>query len=141
MEHYLHRLIDRQHDAGQEAGSYHAFHLIYDNEWVEQSQSILDKALAAATTEDDRTRVGLFVHNLHMLRLYLQYHAATRSFDFAEAKRLARRDAGALAAGVRPQHRLRVQQRPGIPEALCYALRREGRRVFGGAEPNRREDP
>lgn len=86
MLRYHHRVIDTQHGAGQEAGSYHAFHLIYDMDWVETARRDVAEAMSAAETEAQRTRIGYVGHNVEALALYLQYHAATRAFDFAAAK-------------------------------------------------------
>ena len=55
MEQLFLRLADRQSSAGMEAGSYHAYHLIYDREWLAASRDLVAKAMAAATTDDDRT--------------------------------------------------------------------------------------
>ena len=86
MEQYLLSIIETQHGAGQEAGSYHAFHLIYDQQWVTDKSALLTRALAAAKREDERTRIGHFVSAHEALRLYLTYHAATQAHDFVAAK-------------------------------------------------------
>ncbi len=88
MLRYHRRLIDTQHAAGQEAGSYHAFHLIYDDDWVRTARKDIVEALAAAQGEDERERIGFTGHNVEALALYLNYHRATREFDFAAALRL-----------------------------------------------------
>lgn len=85
MERYLMRIIETQHGSGQEAGSYHAFHLIYDEDWVAQGDGDLQAALAAAETDRQRQRVMHFKRAHEALALYLDYHAATRRFDFAGA--------------------------------------------------------
>ncbi len=79
-------MIERQHGAGQEAGSYHAFPLIYDDAWIRAGQQDIAEALKAATTEADRTRVQYFGYTLEALRLYLEYHQATLRFDFPATK-------------------------------------------------------
>ena len=86
MERYLLSIIETQHASGQEAGSYHALHLIYDDQWVAAAQTFIDDALGAAATDADRTRVTHFGYGLEALRLYLQYHKATMRFDFQEAQ-------------------------------------------------------
>jgi hypothetical protein len=86
MLRYHHRLIDTQHGAGHEAGSYHAYHLIYDDSWVGAARGDLAEALAAADSDADRQRIGHVEHNVEALALYLDYHRATRQFDFAAAK-------------------------------------------------------
>ena len=87
MERYLLRIVDTQHGAGQEAGSYHAFHLVYDDAFVEAGQRDLAEASRQAKEEAERRRVGHFVHGLEALKLYLAYHASTMDFDFAAAKK------------------------------------------------------
>jgi len=86
MEAYDLKLINTQHGAGQEAGSYHAFHLIYTDDWIREARELLDKAASAAKTEADKTRIGFIRHNVDALALYLAYHRATMEFDFAKAK-------------------------------------------------------
>jgi hypothetical protein len=83
MQRYLLRLIQTQHDAGQEAGSFHAIHLIFDDPWVRDSLKDIDAAMQAATTDGDRTRIGYIRTGVEMLRLYLQYHKASLEFDFS----------------------------------------------------------
>lgn len=87
MEKYHLALIDRQHGAGQEAGSYHAFPLMYDATWVAGALALIDQASAAARTDNDRTRIGFVRHNVEALALYLVYFQATQEFDFAEVKK------------------------------------------------------
>ncbi len=87
MHRYHQRVIDTQHGAGQEAGSYHAFHLIYDQAWVAAARKDIAEALAAAKTPDDKTRIGYVAHNIEALAIYLEYHAATLAFDFAAAQK------------------------------------------------------
>lgn len=86
MERYLRNIIETQHASGQEAGSYHAFHLIYDDAWVKAGGRLIKKALKSANTEADRTRVQHFSYGLEMLRLYLEYHKATLRLDFPAVK-------------------------------------------------------
>jgi len=86
MEQYFLSQIDRQSSAGQEAGSYFAIHLIYDLQWVDQSQKLLDAAHAAARTEAQKTRIQYIGYALEALRLYLNYHDATMRFDFPAAQ-------------------------------------------------------
>ncbi len=88
MERFFLRFADRQSRAGMEAGSYHAYHLMYGRAWIADSQQLLKEAMAAATTDADRTRIRwLGQVQLDSLSLYLDYHEATRRFDFVAAKR------------------------------------------------------
>lgn len=86
MERYNLLLAQRQSDAKQEAGSYHAMHLIFKPDFVTQAQAILAEAAKAADTEDDKTRIAYVAAGMETLRLYLDYHAATMRFDFDKAK-------------------------------------------------------
>lgn len=85
METYLLRLTERQHDAGQEAGSYHSFPLIYDREFITAAEADLARARSLAAIEDDRTRIGYVALGIQALRLYLDYFDATLRFDFSSA--------------------------------------------------------
>src|SRR5690606_22221599 len=49
MEALFLRLADRQSSAGMEAGSYHAYRLIYDRAWLAESRKLVQTALEAAT--------------------------------------------------------------------------------------------
>jgi len=85
MLEYHMRLIDRQHAAGMEAGSYHAFQLIFDETWVAESERLIAAAQKAADNDADRQRIAFVAHNLEALAIYLAYHEATREFDFQTA--------------------------------------------------------
>jgi hypothetical protein len=87
MERYLTRLAENQRDAGQEAGSYHALHLIFAPKFVQEAEGYLKEAQRLAATPAERERVGHFVHGLDAAKLYLDYHAATLRFDFAAARK------------------------------------------------------
>ena len=85
MHRYLMRIIDTQHGSGQEAGSYHAFHLVYDDAWVADGEADLQEAQRLAEPGHQRDRISAFQRAHEALKLYLAYHAATRRFDFAAA--------------------------------------------------------
>lgn len=82
MERYFLRMVETQHGAGQEAGSYHAAHLIYDHDFIEAGRRDLTAARSAARTEAQRTRIEHFADALTALELYLDYFEASTSFDF-----------------------------------------------------------
>lgn len=86
MLHYWNRLIDTQRNAGMEAGSYHAFSLIYDKAWVEFAEADITQAMELADTASDKTRIRYVGIGLEFLRLYLDYHEATLNFDFEKSK-------------------------------------------------------
>lgn len=87
MQEYFLNLTNRQHAAGQEAGSYFAFHLIYDQNFVAASKKLLEEAEAAATEPEQKERIRFVGMGVEALRLYLDYFAAAAKFDFPEAKR------------------------------------------------------
>jgi len=86
MEKYLLRLVKTQHQAGQEAGSYHAIHLIFDDQFVKDSLQDLTEANKAAQTPGDRTRIQYIRTGVEMLRLYLHYHQTSLTFDFQKTQ-------------------------------------------------------
>jgi hypothetical protein len=86
MERYLLRLVERQHGAGHEAGSYQAYHLIYDDAFVKDARKDFADAKKLAKTADQKTRVDYIASSIDSLKLYLDYHAATRNFDFVATK-------------------------------------------------------
>lgn len=88
MLRYWMRLIDTQREAGMEAGSYHAYPLIFDDTWVAAAQADLAEATRLAGTEADRARIRHVGIGVEFLRLYLDYHAATLNFDFTASRDL-----------------------------------------------------
>ena len=86
MERYFLRLIETQHAAGQEAGSFSAFPLIFYEEWVKTSQKDLAEALKVASTPEDKTRIEYVGYGVEALRLYLAYYQTTLDFDLTAAK-------------------------------------------------------
>jgi hypothetical protein len=87
MERYYLLLTDTQHAAGQEAGSYHAFPLMYDRAWVKKALALVDSGMAAAKTENDKTRAGFVRLNLEALQLFLDADDAAKRFDFEAAQK------------------------------------------------------
>jgi len=95
MEQYYLRLADTQQQAGQEAGSYFAAPLIFDEAFMKASRKDIDAALAAKGLDDgQRGRLAGAVHAFEMLQLYLDWNAAMNRFEFAKA---AEYGAGMLA--------------------------------------------
>jgi hypothetical protein len=87
MERYYSRLIETQHAAGQEAGSFHAIHLIFDDAFVVLSEKDLQAARTAASSATEKTRIDYAAHALAALKLYLEYHRTTLAFDFPASKK------------------------------------------------------
>ena len=86
MEAYFLRLAERQHAAGQEAGSYHAIPLIFDRQFVVAAKRDMDEAMRKARTADQKTRIAHFRPAIEILDRFLDYHEATTRFDFPAAK-------------------------------------------------------
>ncbi len=86
MESYYLRLTDTQHAAGQEAGSYHGYPLLYDREWVSRALELMARALQQAQGEEERTRIRFVKGNVETLQLFLEYEEAVRRLDFPAAK-------------------------------------------------------
>ena len=87
MERYNLRLIELQHGAGMEAGSYHAMHLIYDRQFITEARGYFKQALEAAQDDTHKARIRFAATPIDMLELYLNYHDATLQFDFVAAKK------------------------------------------------------
>ncbi|HYG26430.1 MAG TPA: DUF4838 domain-containing protein [Caulobacteraceae bacterium] len=85
MKRYLLRLAERQRQAGQEAGSYHAIPLIYDQAFVGAARADLAEAKRLARTPEQKTRIGYFEPSVELLGQYLDYHQAANRFDFPAA--------------------------------------------------------
>jgi len=86
MERFFHRLIERQHSAGQEAGSFQAFHLMYDAAFIAAAEKDFAEAKRLAQTPEEKTRVDFSASPIEMLKLWLDYHRATQEFDFNRVK-------------------------------------------------------
>lgn len=91
METYLLDLTNRQTEAGQEAGSFHAIHLIYDSAFVARSREHLERAIARAQRPEEKTRASYFLYPLEQLDLYLQFRERFIHYDFSAAKQLLSR--------------------------------------------------
>ena len=85
MEHYFLNLTERQTSAGQEAGSYYAIHLIYDDAFVQSSRKLIESAVAKAQAPEEKARAGYFLYPLEQLDLYLKFRDAYSQFEFAKA--------------------------------------------------------
>lgn len=86
MEKYFLRLMQRQSEAGQEAATFDALHLIYTPEFVLESKKDLQAAMNAAQSNDEKTRIAYATEGFKSLEIYLAYHQATLEFDFPKAK-------------------------------------------------------
>lgn len=86
MERYWLTLTDRQHAAGQEAGSYFAFPVMYDDAFVEEQRKLLKEAARKAQGEAEKTRVGYASHAFEFLPMYLDYFRAAGRQDYKVTK-------------------------------------------------------
>ena len=86
LEKYYLMLAERQSRSGQEAGSYHAFALVYDNKFVQEASALFAKAEEAAEKPAEKQRVAFARIPLDMLRQYLDFRAAYSAFDFPTAR-------------------------------------------------------
>jgi hypothetical protein len=83
---YHHLLIDRQHGAGQEAGSYHAFPLIFDAKWIADARDLFAKARKLADNDRQRERIQQSADAVDFLEMFLAFRQATMDFDFNQAQ-------------------------------------------------------
>ena len=86
MENYFLRQTQAQHESGQEAGSYWAFPLAYDDAFIAQSQKDFAEAKRLAQNENERTRIDYIATGVDFLRLYLDYWRAANRYDFPAAQ-------------------------------------------------------
>ncbi len=86
LEQYYLDVTERQHKKGFEAGSYHSFGLIYDEEFVKHAKDLFDKAYKAARREDEKKRILGFRQPVESLEMFLKYRRALLKYDFITAK-------------------------------------------------------
>ncbi len=86
MEKYYLELTRRQHAAGREAGSYHSFALMYDQNFVEDSKELFDKAYAIAETPIQKKRVQGFRQPLESLETFLKFRKALEKCDYSKGE-------------------------------------------------------
>ncbi len=86
MEKYYLMLAEQQSKSGQEAGSYHAFALIYNQDFIKQAFTLFEQAEKAAEKAAEKQRVSFARIPVEMLKHYLEFRKAYCSFDFVAAK-------------------------------------------------------
>jgi Domain of unknown function (DUF4838)/Glycosyl hydrolases family 2, sugar binding domain len=86
IEKYYLMLTDRQSKSGQEAGSYHSFALIYDQDFLKKSFSLFKQAEKSAEQVAEKQRVRFARIPVEMLKHYLDFRKAYCSFHFVAAK-------------------------------------------------------
>lgn len=82
---YYDRLTRKLRDSGIESGSYHAYPLIFDQQYLKIAQADLDKARDMAKLPNEKTRVEYVAMSHHSLKLFLAFDGAVKAFDFAQA--------------------------------------------------------
>ncbi len=88
MEKYYTAITLRQSQAGMEAGSFHAFPLIYDLKFVSQMRKLFDEARKLADTDLIKERIRIAELSLNALEGFLKFKAAYNNFEFAKAKNI-----------------------------------------------------
>lgn len=86
LERYYLRLAEQQSRAGQEAGSFFAAPLIFDEAYVKAADGDLGDALAQPLEGNVLERVKAAAYPHTVLKRYLAWHSALGRFDFGEAK-------------------------------------------------------
>jgi len=74
-EYYLMQTM-RQTESGQEAGSYYAFPLIYDQAFITRANELFAKAKTAADTAADRERIEIAAIPLRQMQMFFDFRNA-----------------------------------------------------------------
>ena len=88
MEKYFLSLADRQSSAGMEAGSYHSAPLIYNDDFIAQSEALFDEARLNAKLPEEQRRINLTAFAMGTMKSFFAYRKALAQFDFKKAKAL-----------------------------------------------------
>ncbi len=88
MEQYYRMLTERQSSAGQEAGSYFAFPLMYDHAFIERARKLFGDAAAKAVLPQEKQRIAIARQPLELLDRFLAFRRAMNDFDFMQAQEL-----------------------------------------------------
>ena len=88
MEKYYTEVTMRQSKSGMEAGSFHAFRLIYDLKFVKQARKWFAQARELAETDLEKERIRIAELSLNTLEDHLKFKQAFNNFEFAKAKAL-----------------------------------------------------
>ncbi len=128
LERYYLRLVETQHGAGQEAGSYYSAPLIFDESYVAAARRDMAGALAQNLGADERVRVEAVSYTVETLAQYLAWHQALCRFDFSAAEMAYNEmlEGWKREHGVNPQ--LVAGEVPGYLAALMEASTTEGKK-------------
>ena len=88
LEKYYRDLTRRQSEAKVEAGSFHSFHLVYDQEFVRDGQALFGRAMEAAKRPEEKSRIAHMRFPLDQLGEFLRLRELQFAFRFAEAEKL-----------------------------------------------------
>ena len=88
MEKYYTMQALRQSRAGQEAGSFHAFTLIYDKKFVARARALFAEARKLTANPQELERIRIAEISVNHLDNFLNFKAAFNNFEFASAKKL-----------------------------------------------------
>ena len=86
MEKYYTAITLRQSKAGMEAGSFHAFPLIYDLKFVAQARKWFNEAKVLADNDLDKERIRIAELSLNTLEDFLKFKEAFNNFEFVKAQ-------------------------------------------------------
>ena len=86
IDYYL-DLVERQNQAGQEAGSYYAFNLFWDDNSIMAAEQKFNRALSVdGLTERQRKRIEYAKFPLDMLKRYFAFRKSYYNLDFISAE-------------------------------------------------------
>ncbi len=88
MEKYWLMLTDLQSKAQEQAGSFHAFPLMYDRKFVEDALRLIDDAEKAAKLPAEKERIRLARFPVAQLGDFLEMHRLVNHFQFTEAEKI-----------------------------------------------------
>ena len=86
MEKYFLEVTLRQSRAGMEAGSFHAFPLIYDKRFVAKARKLFARAKALADSPEVKERIRIAELSLNTLDDFLKFKEAFNNFEFVKAQ-------------------------------------------------------
>jgi len=88
LEEYNLLVTERQSKAGQEAGSYHSFPLIYDKTFIDHAHSLFAAAAENAVMPSEKRRIAAARLPLELLEQFLQFRQSMNDFDFVLTDKL-----------------------------------------------------
>ena len=86
LERYYLRMAETQEAAGQEAGSFFAIPLVFDEAFMQAARKDLEEAAAQPLDDRQKELVQAATLPFHALELFLKWNHSIENFDFAAAK-------------------------------------------------------